>query len=418
MSKLNVELYGNIIGTLTQGGKGFDFETHPDVFEAYKLSSTIMSLAVPLLLKYTGVQKKRSYNFFSELLPEGRNYDWLMQSLPYNERTAYGMLRKYGKDIAGALSIYDPDDPASHAEAVAEPVDAKEIRYLLEHMPQAALANAPDSGKTSLGGVQGKILLAKKGESWCRVHSGYPSTHIIKPVAQEYPTMIYDEAFCMQMAYASGLTNNPVKIESFDNLDTLVIERYDRNVEVAGHRVHQEDFNQVLGAGGSEKYQEYGGKVSAKRIAQTLARFGREKDVEQFAAQLVFAVAIGNLDMHAKNISILHMPDETITLAPTYDQVPLRHQNSDGKMALSIDGEYHHANISLKKIVTELISWRCRCFTEEAQTEAFTGQCLETYADALNKVTLSEKACPAIKTDINSFISNLLAGRNTGKIER
>jgi len=53
-------------------------------------------------------------------------------------------------------------------------------------------------------------------------------------------------------------------------MDALVIERYDRINEKRDERLHQEDFNQILGARGSEKYQEYGGKASAKRIAQTL----------------------------------------------------------------------------------------------------------------------------------------------------
>ena len=57
MSKLYVELYGTILGTLTQKGKGYEFKTCSDVFNKYQVASTIMSLAVPLLLKYTGVQK-------------------------------------------------------------------------------------------------------------------------------------------------------------------------------------------------------------------------------------------------------------------------------------------------------------------------------------------------------------------------
>jgi len=418
MSKLNVELYGTVLGTLTQKGKGVSFEIHKEVFKKYQVSSTVMSLAVPLLLQYTGIQKKRSDNFFAELLPEGRNYDWLIQSLPYNERNSYGMLRRFGKDIAGALFIYDPDDPGSKNEATAEPVNAKEIRYLLEHMPQAALANAPDSGKTSLGGVQGKILLANKDGSWSRVHYGYPSTHILKPVVQEYPTLIYDEAFCMQMAYNSGLTKYPVKIENFDGIDSLVIERYDRRDDVAGYRVHQEDFNQVLGASGSEKYQEYGGKVSAKKIAQTLTRFCKDKDVERFASQLIFAIAIGNLDMHAKNLSILHMPDESIELAPTYDQVPLRHHNTDGKMALAIDGEYYHANITLKKITSELLSWRSRRFTEETEVIAFIRSYLKAYVIALENIAPSEKAYPSLKNEIKSFIFNLLNEKSTGTLKK
>jgi serine/threonine-protein kinase HipA len=323
------------------------------------------------------------------------------------------MLRKYGKDIAGALIIYDPEDPASRKKPRSEVVDGKSIRYLLEHMPQAALANSSVSGKTSLGGVQGKIVLAKKGTSWHRVHYGYPSTHILKPMVYEYPTMIYDEAFCMQMAYISGLTCHPVWIESFDSADALVIERYDRNKNC---RVHQEDFNQALGLRGSEKYQEFGGKANAKRIAQTLNRFGNSEDVKKFAAQLIFAIAIGNLDMHAKNVSILHLPDESVELAPAYDQVPLRHQNTDGRMALAVGGEYVHANLSMSNIVSELISWQCSSFSNEIETVAFIRSCLETDSNALNEAISHEKAYSNLKADIYSFISNLLSGKRIGNV--
>jgi len=418
MSKLNVELYGTVLGTLSQREKWLDFEVHPHAFEKYQFSSTIMSLAVPLLLQYTVAQKKRIENFFSELLPEGRNQEWLLQSLPHGDRTTYGMLRKYGKDIAGALTIYDPDDPSSNQKPETELVDGKMIRYLLEHMPQAPLANSFDAGKTSLGGIQGKILLAKNGTSWCRVYNGYPSSHILKPVVYDYPTMIYDEAFCMHMAYDAGLTKHPVWVENFDGADALVIERYDRKKGADIDRIHQEDFNQALGIRGSEKYQEYGGKVSAKRIAQTLSRFGKDEDVEKFASMLIFAVAIGNLDMHAKNVSILHLPDESIALAPTYDQVPLRHQSADGKMALSIGGEYVHANLSLTSIVSELSSWQCRSFSDEAEVVRFVKNCLESYNDTLNNAVPIKNAYPDLKADISLFIANLLSGKKIGKLSR
>ena len=417
MTKLNVELYGTLLGSLRQTEKGFEFEVNHEVFSKYQLASTIMSLAVPLSLKYTNAQKKRCTNFFAELLPEGRNYEWLAQPLAYEDRNIFGMLCKYGEDIAGALTIYDPENKTPFAQPRAEPVDESAIKYLLEHMPQAALANAPISGKTSLGGVQGKILLARKNALWYRVHNGYPSTHILKPSVPQYPTMIYDEAFCMKMAFESGLTSYPTWIETFDGIDVLVIERYDRYIgDGYSHdgRIHQEDFNQVLGAHGSEKYQEYGGKVSAKRIAQTLIRFGSNEDVEKFASQLIFAVAIGNLDMHAKNVSILHHMDETISLAPTYDQVPLRHHNTDGKMALSIGGEYIHANLTISEIVKELTSWESKTFSNRDDIVAFVRNRLHDYKDALDNTKEVAGSHPQLKNAIASFISNLLTDKKVG----
>ena len=87
MSMLQVILYGTVLGTLTQKGNWFDFEVDRGAFETYQLSSTIMSVAVPLNLRYSASHKRHSSIFFAELLPEGRNYEWLAQSLPHGERT-------------------------------------------------------------------------------------------------------------------------------------------------------------------------------------------------------------------------------------------------------------------------------------------------------------------------------------------
>ena len=415
MSSLHVELYGVLLGTLSPNGRDVVFEVEPSVFEHFPMASTVMSLSTPLNLMYTAPQKKRSANFFAELLPEGRNLRWLAEPLPIGEQNTYGLLRKFGKDSAGALIIYDPDDPSTEKKPKAEKVDGRQIRYLFEHMPQEPLANSPVSGKISLGGMQGKIVLAKKGGEWHRTHYGFPSTHILKPVVPEFPTMVYDECFAMQLALKAGLTSHPVWIEEFDGADALVIERYDRSGGIPGGRIHQEDFNQALGAHGDQKYQDVGGKVNAKRIAATLERFGGKEDVSAFASQLVFAVAIGNLDMHAKNISILHFPDGTIKLAPAYDQVPLRHQRTDGRLALALDGEYVHANITKRHIAAELLSWKSAAFASEAAAYQFVEDLLEAFRGAVEALPLNAHAYPSLKEAITAFTSNLLDGKPTGK---
>ena len=118
--------------------------------------------------------------------------------------------------------------------------------------------------------------------------------------------------------------------------------------------------------------------------------------------------------MHAKNVSILHFPDESVILAPTYDQVPLRHQNTDGRMALAIGGEYFHANLSLESIVAELLSWRCSCFSNVDETSAFTLNRLEICDSALNSTTAVDRAYPNLKSDISTFIINLSSGKAIG----
>src|SRR5690606_29175401 len=108
--------------------------------------------------------------------------------------------------------------------------------------------------------------------------------------------------------------------------------------------VHQEDVNQALAASGNEKYQRYGGRVSLARIAGLLAQLADRSARERLLTMAVLSVALGNLDMHAKNVSLLHQPDGAISLAPAYDVVPHAHLPNDGELALAIDGVYRHAD--------------------------------------------------------------------------
>ena len=419
MNSLIVELYGHLIGRIEPDKNrlsGFVFTVDSDVFDHYPLSSTVLSIAVPLNLRFTAMQSRRAVNFFNELLPEGQNLRWLLETLPDDQRNTYGLLRRYGKDSAGALMIYEPDDLFDKEKARIEPADAASIERLLLNMPLEPLGNWPNSGRISLGGVQGKVLLAKQGDKWYRALNGYPSSHILKPNLNEYPSMIYDECFCMQLAFNAGLTSFPVWIESFGSMDALVVERFDRDSNLPGERLHMEDFNQALGASGDQKYQEVGGKVSAKRISQALQRFASEDDMRSYAKQLVFATAIGNLDMHAKNTSIFHYPDTRIKLAPVYDQVPLRHQNTDSRMALSIAGEYIHANLSRSHLVSELLSWQTASYSGDKTTSAFIDEELVAIRDALLQTQLHDNAYPRLIEDIHLIIERLLANKPIGRI--
>jgi serine/threonine-protein kinase HipA len=71
----------------------------------------------------------------------------------------------------------------------------------------------------------------------------------------------------------------------------------------------------------------------------------------------VVSVAVGNLDLHAKNLSLLHLPDGSMTLSPAYDVVPQAHQPNDGEVALAVGGEYRHAAITMNHLVAEGRAW-------------------------------------------------------------
>jgi serine/threonine-protein kinase HipA len=241
------------------------------------------------------------------------------------------------------------------------------------------------------------------------VEDGYPSTHILKPVPGGHPTTIFDEEYGSRLARAVGLLDYSVELAEFAAESALVIERYDRSAAHPDGRVHQEDMNQALGARGNEKYQRLGGKVTLRRIARLLASRRDDTSLARFARLVTLSVAVGNLDAHAKNISLLRLPDGSARLAPAYDIVPQAHEGNDGELALAVNDRYAHAAITASDVVTELTGWGLRAAAE------LVTETLGRIAEAASVFAPDPRAHPGLDEDILAFTRNLLDGRAAGR---
>lgn len=359
MRILRVDLYGAPLGELKGDDRRFDFAFSPEAFGTFGPNSTVLSVAIPMAPRLPQHHARRRQNWFTELLPEGQFRDYLSAQAGINPQDSLSLLALYGLDVAGAVRIWDPSDEGRTVAPEEIPVTGKEIREFAEQPMRWPLGNSASLGKTSLAGVQPKILLSHHNGQWNRIIGGAPSSHLVKPMLPApRDHAIADEEYGLELGRAAGLVTYESWREDFDGLSALVIERYDR---IDGERIHQEDFNQVLGASGAEKYQEYGGRVSLARIAQALTTNAPAHELQELARLVTFAVAIGNLDLHAKNISLLHPKEGPIRLAPAYDCSPLAHRSdTDGRMAMSIDGEYRFEALTRTHLVNEMLSWGLR----------------------------------------------------------
>ncbi|NKY37164.1 type II toxin-antitoxin system HipA family toxin [Nocardia speluncae] len=227
MKRLGVELYGDLIGTLRGADSTtFDIRADPDAIERYGVNSRILSAAIPLTPKPNRAKAKHRRNFFRELLPEGDQLAAMNAAAGLASGDVLGFLSRYGRDIAGALQIWDLDDPNEPPTPELLPVTAARVRELLDEPFVYPLANRPAVGKTSLAGVQPKIVLARTDDGWAQAVGGAPSTHILKPVVRQHPTLIYDEEYGARLARVLGLASHDTWMATFAGTPALVIERW------------------------------------------------------------------------------------------------------------------------------------------------------------------------------------------------
>ena len=126
--------------------------------------------------------------------------------------------------------------------------------------------------------------------------------------------------------------------------------------------------------------------------------------VEALFGQLVVAVAVGNLDMHAKNISVLHPPDGTCRLAPAYDMVPQTHLPTDGELALAVDDVSRHASVTGADLVAEGERWGI------SDAAALAEAMLADLSAAVDVEVLLPGAHLGLVDDIGGFIERLRQG--------
>lgn len=358
MSPLTVELYGVKVGALIGERDDFAFIADPAAIERFGLGSTVLSIAIPLFERSRLRDQARERNFFEELLSEGAVRAQLAANARVDANNTMALLARYGRDVAGALQIWDASAPGEPRVPATRVVSDAEIVEMFDEVRTHPLGNKGHRRLSSLAGVQDKILLAHVDGQWVEPLDGYPSTHILKPQAGRYRSLIFDEEYGYRFARALDLARFDTRVTEFGGHHALVVERYDRDGE--GGRVHQEDFNQVLGHRGDGKYEILPGDGRLRSIAGVLREHSPGSELRRLARMLSMSLAVGNLDLHAKNISVLHESRGGVRLAPMYDVVPHLHLDLDPEVALLVNGKAEYSDIDGEDLVSEVGSWGVR----------------------------------------------------------
>jgi serine/threonine-protein kinase HipA len=257
--------------------------------------------------------------FFSNLLPEGRLRTYLAERADTDERDEPALLAALGDDLPGALTVRRNADEARPLPARSLPDDDQPMRFSLAgvQLKFSAFGNDESKGLT--------IPVRGVGGNW-----------IVKLPSRRFDRLPEAEAATMTFAKAIGIDVPDHRLEPVANIEGLpkgvedfgtayAIKRFDRASD--GGLIHQEDFAQVLAAYPNKKYRA----PNMGPIAQIVAEACGSDDAQELVRRLVFNIAIGNGDMHLKNVSLYYPDGRLPRLSPAYDFVPtVRYVPGDG----------------------------------------------------------------------------------------
>jgi serine/threonine-protein kinase HipA len=268
--------------------------------------------------------------FFANLLPEGALRAVVEAQLPPGDNHEFGMLRRLGGDLPGAVVIRE--------EQTGEVV------------PAPARVTASDDNaalvKFSLAGVQMKFSMVAAGDRLTLPARGETGKMIVKLPSRDYPDLPEIEFGAMTLAKAAGVETAEIRLVPIGYLEglkedftrygrnALAVSRFDRTGE---RRVHMEDFAQILGAVGNQKYS----KANVETMARLCARFTPDPNgaVLEMVRRIVVDLMLGNGDNHLKNSTFLYPDGRTPTLSPAYDIVPTVFFQPRDELALSFGGK-------------------------------------------------------------------------------
>lgn len=258
--------------------------------------------------------------FFQHLGPEG----WLRQRQArvahIAEEDDFGLLLRYGADCIGAVGIKSTV-PLANIEPIAE---------------------APANPGRTISGVQRKLLVIKKGDTFQPAAPTGLAPYIAKFNREDIPTLVRNEFLSLKWTAA---VLGKEEVTAFNtgqvgevNEFALIVTRFDRTKD--GQKLRLEDFAQILS---KPRGQDYAGKYDAGH--EDVARVIKERsarpeiDLDKFFRRLIVFALVGNCDGHLKNFSLLETPTG-LRLAPLYDVVNTAfYPEYDQNLALLIDGK-------------------------------------------------------------------------------
>jgi len=355
---LYVYMNGIHVGILTRESSGILVFTYDNDWLSWEGTRPI-SLSMPLTeIPYKG-QVVECY--FDNLLPDSDIIRKRIQarfSMPSDN--CFDLLSHIGADCIGALQLLTQSKVTNIKKIQANPISDKDIAKLLKHYQTAPLGMDRETDfRISIAGAQEKTALLWHQEKWYLPQGSTPTNHIIKlPIGYikhsniDLTDSIENEWLCLKILSAYHLPVNYARIVNFDDVKTLIVERFDRRWAENGKwlmRLPQEDLCQALGIAPGLKYESDGGPGIQSIMDLLLGSQNALTDRIQLMKTVFLFWVMGATDGHAKNFSISIEPQGRYKLTPLYDVIsayPIADKRQLEwralKMAMSLKGKNRH----------------------------------------------------------------------------
>jgi len=327
---VRLEAFADPIGRLSSndaGGIGFAYA--PD----YLARNDALQLSMSLSLTEEPFGDFETRSFFDNLLPERdtARADIIAKYGLANDDIV-GILFHLGRDCPGAVSVLPegappvklPGDLSHDYEPYSDALLNASVRALYERRPLPVDAQDP----SPLAGVQSKLAVTRLEDGrLASPRNGAPTTHILKVPQERHERDVDREQRAMTLSRACGFDTAATEVLAIDGVPVLLVTRYDRQItEGKVQRLHQEDFCQALGLPSRLKYERNGRpgrRFDVHRVRDILDRcVDPISERQRFLEITLFDTLIGNVDGHAKNFSLFHLPGNRFRTTPRYDVLP------------------------------------------------------------------------------------------------
>lgn len=322
---LDIWFDGHLIGHIERGS-----EVLTDIAFRYVPSwpASADSFPISLLMPLDRLEHppEVTYAWFMNLLPEGRALQMVGSALKVSEVDVFAMLAEMGGDLPGALEIRQHNAAPRAVDPHYRRLTEDELAACIRRLPERPLLVGEDGIAMSAAGAQDKLPVVRYRDGALGLPlDGAPSTHILKPRSKKLHDSVPNEAYCLKLARAAGLQAVPVEIGRAEDIDYVLVRRYDRVIDGRTvRRIHQEDLCQATGYPPFLKYEwnrevgRHGPQV--KDCMDLLGRTsGQALNKMRFFESVLFNILVGNVDAHSKNYSLIIRGSSEITMAPLYD---------------------------------------------------------------------------------------------------